>query len=334
MKHLIFGAILALGLGNVYASDKGNGGDGLLINGKIYVLDLVEAGVEDAPYFDLSIPLDPVIKSAVRELKLAGTPSDLLIRKLSEIKRAFAPMGVAMAQTLGLFDWRLVNSALMDIRDENSVLSRKNLMQLAIRRGNIIFIDRSLWAKLGEKQKVALLIHELVYAMMETKEACQGPCNDLNDFYSTQSSEQARKIVGFMFSPSLKSTGPEYLFESANKGTGLHDVVYVNNELYKVKNVSGNRAGRINFTSELIEKSDIYCLYNNAEPLEFTITFEKTKMELFEYKMNASGDQSLYSRVPWLNDGEAVFDRSYRIEQGAKDCEAQLKRIMELRDVN
>ncbi|HLD74657.1 MAG TPA: hypothetical protein VJB34_07140 [Bdellovibrionota bacterium] len=41
----------------------GNGGDGIIIGNHIYVLDLVEAGVEENPFFNEEIQIDTCLTS-------------------------------------------------------------------------------------------------------------------------------------------------------------------------------------------------------------------------------------------------------------------------------
>lgn len=174
-----------------FAGDKGNGGDGIERNGKLYVLDLVEAGVEEAPYFRSGTVAPSLLKL---RLEMAfgsdGYPVDLIARKLVEIADGNPHLSAAIAQVIEEYNWRLVNSSLIDIKDEYTVLDYKDLKQLAIRKQNTISIDKSLWAKLDDENKTALIFHEVIYALIKPK---------LVNGVLQQQSDRAREVNGFIF---------------------------------------------------------------------------------------------------------------------------------------
>lgn len=193
-----------------YASKEvGNGGNGLLMNGVPVVLDLVEAGVDTAPFFDDSIEINHAL---LLELK-KGLPQfpethKLMARKLSEIEKISPPIAWALAESFRLFNIRVVNETLVNIHDDDSVVDYDPsvMVQLAIRRGTSIFLNGTWWPKMQPEQKVALLLHEMVYAFQNTVKKKVG-----NDTEDVQLSTPARAITGLFFTSEFPTLGADGL---------------------------------------------------------------------------------------------------------------------------
>jgi hypothetical protein len=175
-------------------NDQGNGGDGLRRNGKLYVLDLVEAGAELKPFFSKTVVTNPKISCRLETVfSSQSVPTKLLSLKLSEIEKVDKAFAEALLQTIELYSWRWVNAALVDIKDEDSSLDypQKNLVQVAIRRGQNIKVNREAWKLLDDGNRAALIFHEAVYALI--KPASSG----------IQSSPRAREVAGYLFTEEL-----------------------------------------------------------------------------------------------------------------------------------
>lgn len=201
MNFLSFLALVLLTTSPIFASDKGNGGDGIIIRGKIYVLDLVESGVEEDPYFDSSIKTDPKIKARIEKILPAKDyPTELLANKIQEIAKLDPIYAQILLRTMELYNWRQVNSALLDIKDETSILAYKNLVQLAVRKNTFILIDKGLWAKLDAKNQAALIFHEVLYAYMKGN-----------------NSDHVRELNGYIFSEFFHLQGLEGFIRLAGR---------------------------------------------------------------------------------------------------------------------
>lgn len=149
--------------------DQGSGGDGFRIGNKLYSLDLVEAGVQSQAYFDLLLPVDPFLLERL-QIKFANTdiPTLPLAQKLTEVYQMDPLLAYTLANAMEMHQWRFVDSALIDINDEQDSdlqLPKENLVQLASRKESRVSIDRSLWNELDEINKVALILHEALYAI-------------------------------------------------------------------------------------------------------------------------------------------------------------------------
>jgi hypothetical protein len=213
MKHSLKVLLLSLSLcliGTTSAlagNEAGHGGDGLWIGNRLYSLDLVEAGVEKDPYFNARIPVDPAIRARVSKVfaSLDGAPIEMISQKLSEISRIDGFVAVTILKSFELFSWRLVQGPLVDVQDEDSALryDPKKLVQLAVRKGRSILIDRDLWKIFAPSQRTGLSFHEAVYAALKPDSICEEITDPVGRRSQrctlVQSSAKAREIVGYFF---------------------------------------------------------------------------------------------------------------------------------------
>ncbi len=184
-----------------FAGDKGNGGDGIEIDGKLYVLDLVEAGIENDVKIDLSLHVGGTTQSRIEETFHSAFPRKMIGAKIAEIQ-FYAPLFAdALLRAMESYQWRLVNGALVNIKDENTVLQYENLKQLAVRKNTSIFINKSLWEQLDEGNKTALIFHEILYALIKPK-MIAGEMQQVSD--------RAREVVGYLFESSSTDIGRLY----------------------------------------------------------------------------------------------------------------------------
>lgn len=178
-------------------NEGGSGGDGVRINQKLYLVDLLEAGVEDNPYVDESLEQDPsylpLLARITVPLKLVASDAALRLvaLKLLEIARVSTPLALTLLQTIESYSWVKVNHKLVDIKDEDGLLEIENgeLVQLAIRRLHTIRFSRSSADELNPFHFAATVFHEAVYAIVI-------PTGDKVKF---QSSAKARELVGVLF---------------------------------------------------------------------------------------------------------------------------------------
>jgi hypothetical protein len=171
------------------------GGGGVVDNGHVYVVDLVEAGVEKTPYFDPSVTADSnILKRVTNALQaLPDAPVDLVARKLTEIYKSYDRATPLQAlEAMEMYSWETVDFSLIKIHDESLALNipPSKQVQLAARVNQTVKIDEQYWPKLSPENKAALVIHEVVYSLT-----------------SSGSSDNARSIVGYLFTANSKTHG-------------------------------------------------------------------------------------------------------------------------------
>lgn len=225
-KTLIFWTVaFAVSLSSTtpsFAGGKENGGgDGVMINSVPYLYDLVEAGVETAPYFDPSSVTEPFILAAVQRKfhNNAKVPVELLARKLSEIWHADRFLGQALIKTIGLYSWAWTRRALSDLPDDgDTVLNpiiKGDLVQLAVRSGRFIYLDDSLWSLMpNNENRVALIVHEANYAVYSGLDS-----NLVNIYLPSypplfRGSKIPRQLTGLMFQADFSINGHELINSS------------------------------------------------------------------------------------------------------------------------
>jgi hypothetical protein len=207
MKDFMQASLLAVSLlcaHSAIAGERGgNGGDGITIDGKLYVLDLVEAGVEQDPHFGDGTGIIPsVLRKLTAHLGNEYFPIEKIATKLADIEAIDPVMARIILRGIELYNWRLVSSSLVNVRDENTLLDYENLSQLAIRRNGTIMINRNLWQQLDDANKVALVLHEVLYALVKPETTSDG---------IEQDSVTARELTGYLFTNDLARLGIEGL---------------------------------------------------------------------------------------------------------------------------
>lgn len=182
------------------AGNEGAGGDGARIGDAIYLLDLLEYGVEENPHVDETVrshrSFETIKASLKTELQNFGSETfyDIVTYKLLEAARMDYAVGYQIYAAIKLLGWRLVNHDLVNIPDEDSLLEYGNLdlIQVAIRRDKTVRISRESWALMNDKHKAATIFHEAVYTLMQPE------CDTC-----AQDSSAAREIVGMLFSTDI-----------------------------------------------------------------------------------------------------------------------------------
>lgn len=159
----------------------GNGGDAVVDNEKVSLLDLVEPG-----YKILALHQEPYLKTIQEKIRFF-------------VFRLNIPLS-AQSKT-----WILTSQDLSNIKDEGSIRYTGNgmLKQLAIQKDNVIVINEELFGKLDDQNKAALIVHEILIS------AALDQGFDLNTKYGTA---PIREVVNLLFNDNFLSvSGTFYL---------------------------------------------------------------------------------------------------------------------------
>ncbi|KYG69812.1 hypothetical protein AZI85_16325 [Bdellovibrio bacteriovorus] len=149
---------------------ESNGGKGIVVGNKAYLLDLLERTPYDA-YLPAKKPfVFGLKKEVVFRAFPASFPREKIYLKLLELNQFSPEVMMRLYNTARRLQWQLVEGPLALTADDTFLDGRwqgYQLVQLAERRVNVIRIDRAMWQRLDDVNKVALVIHEIVYSAID-----------------------------------------------------------------------------------------------------------------------------------------------------------------------
>ena len=230
-KHLGVILVMALCILNApaRAGREGHGGDGVRQDGKIYLLDLIDAGVKDQPYFNEQIiPTKYYLEAVKKSFPTQKSEfHDRLAQKLTEISTYSENTAKVLASAMQLFSFRFVQASLVDIPDEDSSLDYpdEQMVQLAIRRGRVIQIAYEHWLELHMDHQVGLIIHELVYSLQNLS-AREVVHHRIKTTEYVQLSRPAREITGSFFIESYSSLNSRNDWQLLVSGKNMLEVAF------------------------------------------------------------------------------------------------------------
>ena len=207
--------VMAMAVGN---SDRG-GGTGIMLDGKLTLLDLVEADVHKNPYLPVLAP-DPGILATLRESLKA--PEEMkneillpLATKLTDIDQGAHPVGHYMAAAFSFYEFRLVPYKLAHVDDVDSAVGEEKI-QLAERKSLVFYVNEPNWKLLDLDNKVALMIHEIVYAFQPLPHSDSD--QTVNGILAT--SAKARYLTGYFFKSDWRKSWAKRLESEFAYGDG------------------------------------------------------------------------------------------------------------------
>ena len=209
---------------NAFAGDfgAGNGGDGVVENGKVYLFDLYESGVTNPNLSrdsvensrDLAI-LDKVFSSMNNEVK------NIIARKISAIRYIDPVLAESLLLAFQQYSWKIVQLPLNNVKDDDGTdidYPIQNLVQVAVRNNRTIRISNSYMSKMDAGNLAALIFHEVIYALIppeyrfgrrlsEVIIESDGSKREIYEKYKflRQPSRPVRDIVAFLFSDDFVS---------------------------------------------------------------------------------------------------------------------------------
>lgn len=194
-------------------TNKALGGDGVVEGERLYSMDLYVHGLHRRPYFDPNVTVsDAAFDRAQRALPMFEDDIiHLFAQKLAEIRGVDSVFAEKILLTAEMFTWSFAPRALMNVYDEEFtvVIPDEMIVQLALRDGKNIRIDSAFWngyddAQIDAANKVALIYHEILYALIRLNEVKASPYVSIRSGYK-QSSSDTHNAVAFLFSRSLSA---------------------------------------------------------------------------------------------------------------------------------
>ena len=144
--------------------DVRGGGGGVRIDGRVYLLDLLEAGAESNPHVATGLA-SPALVSNLSRGHSPEFPWARVADKVKEIEKLDPVLADALVKTFGLFNWALVKAPLESTEDFGTTLFDLPILQLASRQALTVRIQRQHWEKMDQGNRVALLVHEALGAL-------------------------------------------------------------------------------------------------------------------------------------------------------------------------
>ena len=154
----------------------GNGGTGVLTaDGRVLLYDLIEYNNQNSMFVG-SMMHQEIVEHQNLLISLSEAipfQRNLLIRKLSDLQAISPHLGLYVMQVMALYNWRMSSDNLPVIHEGDVDLpAGARRVQLAIRYGNLITVQKKLWQKMTPEHQVGLLIHEALFAMV--RPTCTG----------------------------------------------------------------------------------------------------------------------------------------------------------------
>lgn len=177
----------------------GNAGDGFLINGRAYLADLVLGGENMylSPWTG-SHPSRPFrVEPSLSEF--LGVPPSLLEAKLRDADDIYNGLGHLIGDAIRMHQWSFTDLTLGSTCDRSPPIvdmdsSHIRNIQIANRYQGEIRLQKGLWQKMDDSHRVALLIHEGVYSLLN---AFSSP----RSCVSAEPANLVRKIVRLIYEP-------------------------------------------------------------------------------------------------------------------------------------
>lgn len=146
----------------------GNGGEGVQEGPHLFTRDLYEYDLHTSPYFG------PFRDPRILRLLTAGAPlllndsqSDLLVRKLTDLEYMIPGLGQGLLKVLQFYHWRFVPHDLALSPDHvRSEIPEDRRVAIANRYMASIIVNETAFQSLDDGNKIALLLHEAVYALL------------------------------------------------------------------------------------------------------------------------------------------------------------------------
>lgn len=297
--------------------DIGNGGAGVIVDGKPVLLDLFEMGLTNGFIENQISPIDEFTKAAQAVYALTKAEQILLAQKLTEIDSISPRAALLLARGLQEYAWEILDVDLNVIPEPSPL--KVETVQLANRLGSIIRFQQSYWDAMSSENRVALVLHEIVYAYAPVTPVCEdlGP-----GLFSKQDSVPVRELIGVLFLESNDRTRylkESLIFQMFTPFTGFSILNGDRVETFTDVRVNGAALKRTKPTlcEELLSQ-------NFTFPKKVTLTFLRTteKILVQSYKTPSGRQKNLNVARGGADRGTLIFNLK---QQDVFTCEQQVK---------
>lgn len=229
----------------------GNGGDGYKVSDNlVYLFDFVESGIEESaripeiePNDEIKTRIEAVFNHTDSTYNITVN-TDALSKVITHFYNMDILFGTSLVMAIELFDWQFINLSLLDIHDADTVvdIDPTREIQLAVRAGHQIKIDKNNFRKLPEVHRTGLLIHEILYALIRPKKRLYA--------YWKQDSTKVREITAKMFS---------------SRGQSLDNITFFQNSFSDDERVDGHNSDWFSIASRIPINNELPYYYLQEE---------------------------------------------------------------------
>lgn len=195
-KMFVF-AVILLTCQAQAGTEVGNGADGVIQNGRVYLVDLYEAGIHKNPYIDSHATVDKYVENEINKLFTNNlVPKKIVIQKLSEIAKHLPMVAYSIVVAMRHYKWEFTTEALPEIHhDYKSDRLGKNVptVQVAVRYDNVIKVSIEHFSKMNEANKAATILHEGIYMLV------LGGSAEVDENSDYENNIQSQKINAIFF---------------------------------------------------------------------------------------------------------------------------------------
>lgn len=170
----------------------GSGGEGVFHDGKLRLRDLVDLGVGKKAYFGDVADFFYISRLKNSELP-EGVDKKRLAIKLTDFDALSPHLGDYLMDILDAYQWAFTEEDLALLPERETIHDSIKRIPIANRYLERIVIHRASWNELSPDDRIALLIHEAVYALLRPV------CGLGSENVCVQSAKRARDIVAFSF---------------------------------------------------------------------------------------------------------------------------------------
>ena len=213
----------------------GNGGDGVVINEKVYLFDLYEYSVHENPYFDDQVEPDELIYDMLynKFLNFKDTINDnrktyiyadfieLIAKKLTTLQKLDPLFSTTILTSIIHYNWVLSTQDVIDVKDDDGsdIIYDEELIAVAVRSFRTIKVSNQRVKQMDLKNFVATIFHEAIYGVIPQVEVVEfipykkkvtnpdGTVVETDEYkqevYYKQLSRRVREITGAIFSKKL-----------------------------------------------------------------------------------------------------------------------------------
>ncbi len=203
-------------------AEIGNGGHGVVIAGRVYLLDLVEAGLEQTEIqrrSALTFFWDPsraaIHQRLVRVLDPKVFPCRPIAAKLGALGDVDPLLAATLLQAIELHTWSPVNQIFKKLSVPGEILkvNESDVLLIANRRGRTIYLSLPVLALMNPTNVTALVFHEVIYSLLPP----QRRLLPTGEWVIKQNGTRAREITAALFGavpwPKLMAEGLTEIIE-------------------------------------------------------------------------------------------------------------------------